>query len=154
MCSIDYNLPSTHLLSAVNNCAGGIVPELCRELRAELCRTIFGAVMIRLSFGTLPRRSNSTRPLHPRKICPNVMLIREAALIVFVLIGSVRGRARSLLLLFTVFGDTYLQKNIVKLFPKQLACRGSGGYVKICISVPASPPARSPPTFVRRRRKR
>ena len=56
------------------------------------------------------------------------MLIREAALIVFVLIGSVRGRARSLLLLFTVLGDTYLQKNIVKLFPKQLACRGSGGY--------------------------
>ena len=51
------------------------------------------------------------------------MLIREAALIVFLLIGSVRGRAHSLLLLFTVLGDTYLQKNIVKLFPKQLACR-------------------------------
>ena len=82
------------------------------------------------------------------------MLIREAALIVFVLIGSVRGRARSLLLLFTVLGDTYLQKSIVKLFPKQLACGGYGGYVKISISVPASPPPRSPPTFVRRRHKR
>ena len=49
------------------------------------------------------------------------MLIGEAALIVFVLIGSVRGRARSVLLLFTVLGDTYLRKNIV-IFVPQTAC--------------------------------
>ena len=50
------------------------------------------------------------------------MLIREAALIVFVLIGSMRGRAHSLLLLFAVFGDTYPQKLFVKLKVKGNFC--------------------------------
>ena len=36
------NLPSTHLLSAVNNCAGEIVHVIVPELCTELCRNIWG----------------------------------------------------------------------------------------------------------------